>query len=98
MQSKFWLNRLTDLFYKFFQKEVSTAGKGVQLQLEEAFKPRTKLNAQETQTGRADAEGAVSQNENENGKAHQNVCEEYVELPLYSLAQESMLTAMHTGQ
>uniref|UniRef100_A0AAR2IVC6 Euchromatic histone-lysine N-methyltransferase 1b n=1 Tax=Pygocentrus nattereri TaxID=42514 RepID=A0AAR2IVC6_PYGNA len=70
----------------------------VQLQLEEAFKPRTKLDDQEKQSGRtAGGVTAESQNKNETVKAPQNVCEEYTELPLYSLAQESMFTAIRTG-
>ncbi|XP_072520812.1 histone-lysine N-methyltransferase EHMT1a [Salminus brasiliensis] len=80
------------------QKEVSHGAKGVQLQLEEAFKPRTKLDCQEKQSGRAAEGGAAEpQNKNETLKAPQNICEEYTELPLYSLAQESMLTAIRTG-
>uniref|UniRef100_A0AAR2JUM0 Euchromatic histone-lysine N-methyltransferase 1b n=1 Tax=Pygocentrus nattereri TaxID=42514 RepID=A0AAR2JUM0_PYGNA len=80
------------------QKEVLHGTKGVQLQLEEAFKPRTKLDDQEKQSGRtAGGVTAESQNKNETVKAPQNVCEEYTELPLYSLAQESMFTAIRTG-
>ncbi|KAI4899738.1 hypothetical protein NFI96_016543, partial [Prochilodus magdalenae] len=80
------------------QKEVLHGAKGVQLQLEEAFKPRPKPDGQEKQTARTAGGGAAElQNKNEAVKAPQNVCEEYTELPLYSLAQESMLTAIRTG-
>ncbi|KAG9261933.1 histone-lysine N-methyltransferase EHMT1-like [Astyanax mexicanus] len=81
------------------QKEVLHVAKGVQLQLEEAFKPRTKLDNQEKQSGSAAEAGAAAepQNKNDDVKASQNDCEEYTELPLYSLAQESVLTAIRTG-
>ncbi|XP_066510425.1 histone-lysine N-methyltransferase EHMT1-like [Hoplias malabaricus] len=68
----------------------------VQLQLEEAFKPRNKLDGQENQAGKP-AGAAETQHKNGTAKAPQSVCEEYTELPLYSLAQESMFTAMRTG-
>uniref|UniRef100_A0A4W4H1Z4 Euchromatic histone-lysine N-methyltransferase 1b n=1 Tax=Electrophorus electricus TaxID=8005 RepID=A0A4W4H1Z4_ELEEL len=80
------------------QKEPSYGAQVVQLQLEQAFKPRPKSASQERLSGRAPGGGAAEmQNSNDTLKAPENFCEEYTELPLHSLAPDSMLTAIHTG-
>ncbi|XP_060763381.1 histone-lysine N-methyltransferase EHMT1a isoform X2 [Neoarius graeffei] len=80
------------------QKPVSHGVKGLQLPLEEAFKLRTNVESNEKPSGKA-AEGSAAelQNKSENVKSPENVREEYTELPLHTLAQESILTAIHTG-
>lgn len=72
--------------------------KGLQLPLEEAFKLRTNVESNEKPSGKA-AEGSAAelQNKSENVKSPENIREEYTELPLHTLAQESILTAIHTG-
>ncbi|KAK1792234.1 hypothetical protein P4O66_012181, partial [Electrophorus voltai] len=80
------------------KKEPSYGAQVVQLQLEQAFKPRAKSASQERLSGRAPGGGAAEmQNSNNTPKAPENFCEEYTELPLHSLAPDSMLTAIHTG-
>ncbi|XP_026866664.2 histone-lysine N-methyltransferase EHMT1a isoform X2 [Electrophorus electricus] len=80
------------------KKEPSYGAQVVQLQLEQAFKPRPKSASQERLSGRAPGGGAAEmQNSNDTLKAPENFCEEYTELPLHSLAPDSMLTAIHTG-
>ncbi|XP_017307615.1 histone-lysine N-methyltransferase EHMT1a [Ictalurus punctatus] len=80
------------------QKPVSHGVKGLQLPLEEAFKPRTNVDGNEKPSGRAaEAVAAELQDESESGKSPENFREEYTELPLHTLAQESVFTAIHTG-
>lgn len=72
--------------------------KGLQLPLEEAFKPRTNVDSYEKLNGRVAEGGATDvQSKSETVRSPQNVEEEYTELPLHTLAQESVLTAIHTG-
>ncbi|KAK3514428.1 hypothetical protein QTP70_018242 [Hemibagrus guttatus] len=74
-------------------KPVSHGVKGLQLPIEEAFKPRTNVDSKETPS-----EVAVElQNKSESVPSPENVCEEYTELPLHTLAQESVLTAINAG-
>lgn len=67
--------------------------KGLQLPIEEAFKASTNVDSEETPS-----ETAVEpQSKSESVPSPGNVCEEYTELPLHTLAQESVLTAINTG-
>ncbi|KAI5088441.1 histone-lysine N-methyltransferase, H3 lysine-9 specific 5 isoform X1, partial [Silurus meridionalis] len=80
------------------QKLVSREVRGVQLPLEEAFKPRTNVDSSEKLSERAAEEGSAEfQNESEGVKSPENIQEEYTELPLHTLAEESVFTAIHTG-
>ncbi|XP_062873911.1 histone-lysine N-methyltransferase EHMT1a isoform X2 [Trichomycterus rosablanca] len=79
------------------QKEFLRKVRGVQLPLEKAFKPRMNVDGEEKQNIKTEGDAAATQKQNENLKAPENMCEEYTELPLHTLAQESVLTAIHTG-
>ncbi|XP_027018734.2 histone-lysine N-methyltransferase EHMT1a [Tachysurus fulvidraco] len=75
------------------QKPLSCGVKGIQLPLEEAFKPRTNCDSKETPIEKA----VDLQDMSESVPSPEHVCEEYTELPLHTLAQESVLTAINTG-
>lgn len=66
--------------------------------MEEAFKTRKDVESGETPSGGV-AEGGAAEprNKSESEKPPEIIREEYTELPLHTLAQESVLTAIHTG-
>ncbi|XP_076854327.1 histone-lysine N-methyltransferase EHMT1a isoform X2 [Brachyhypopomus gauderio] len=80
------------------QKEASHGLRGVQLQLEQAFKPRAKADSQERLSGRACGGGVAElRSSKESSKGPDDVCEEFTELPLHSVAPDNLLVEIHTG-